>query len=204
VSVSTQYCTVSDVKAGTNITDSTLDTEISSIIDDVSRAIDDKTAQRFYPDNDANQVRYFLPENTGRCDIFPLNTFTSLTTFLDPTDQWQLGTDFYLEPLNAPADGAPWTALRTIARPFLFSKAEIPQGWAALDGRITITGNWGWATVAGPVHRACVLQSRRIFARRNTPMGYEMGSIETGGMRVPRLDPDVEGMLAPYVLTWFA
>jgi hypothetical protein len=73
-----------------------------------------------------------------------------------------------------------------------------------LDGRITITGNWGWTTTPGPVRRACVLQSRRIFARRFTPMGYEMGSIETGGMRVSRLDPDVEALLEPYTLTFIA
>lgn len=203
MSVSTDYCTVSDVKAGTNITDTSFDTEIQAIIDDVSRAIDDKTAQRFYPDSDANQVRYFLPENTGRADIFPLNTFTSLTTFLDPTDQWQQGTDFYLEPVNAPADGAPWTAIRTIARPFLFSKAEIPAGWAALDGRITITGNWGWTSVPGPVRRAAILMSRRIFDRRFSPAGYQLGGIDQIA-RPSRMDSDIEALLEPYVLTWFA
>jgi hypothetical protein len=204
VSVSTDYCTVAEVKAGTNITDTSLDSEIQAIIDDVSRAIDDKTAQRFYPDNDANQQREFLPENSGRCDIYPLNTFTSLTTKLDPTNQWQQDLDFYLEPVNAPADGSPWTAIRTIARPFLFTKADIPAGWAALDGRIVITGNWGWSTVPGPVHRACVLMSRRIFSRRYTPLGYEAGGIESPVARVGRLDPDVETLLEPYVLTWFA
>lgn len=199
----TQYCTVSDVKAGTNVTDSSLDSEISAIIDDVSRAIDDRTASRFYPD-DSPVARDFLPDNTGRCDIFPLSTFTSLTTKLDPTDTWTLGTDFYLMPENAAADGAPWTAIRSIARPFLFSKAEIPQGWAALDGRITVTGIWGWATCPGPVHRAAVLMARRIFARRNVPLGVDAGSIESGPMRVPRFDPDVEALLGPYTLTWFA
>lgn len=200
----TQYCAVSDVKAGTNITDTTLDTEISGIIDDVSRAIDDKTGSRFYQD-DSDVEREFLPENSGRCVIYPgLSAFTSLTTKLDPTQDWEQDIDFYLEPVNAPADGAPWTAIRTIARPFLFTKADVPAGWAALDGRIVVTGKWGWASVPGPVHRACVLQSRRIFARRNTPMGFESGSLDVPGMRIPRLDPDVEALLEPYVLTWFA
>lgn len=200
---STQYCTVTDVKAGTNITDTSLDTEISAIIDDISRAIDDKTASRFYQD-DSDVEREFLPENSGRCDIFPLSSFTSLTTKLDPTSSWTQDLDFYLEPTNAPADGAPWTAIRTIARPFLFTKADVPAGWAALDGRIVVTGKWGWATTPGPVHRACVLMCRRIFARRFTPLGYEIGGIDTGVARVGRLDPDVEAMLQPYMLTWFA
>jgi len=199
----TQYCTVSDVKAGTNITDSSLDAEISGIVDDVSRAIDDRTNSRFYQD-DSDVEREFLPFNSGRCDIFPLSAFTSLTTRLDPTDEWQQDTDFYLEPTNAPADGAPWTMIRTIARPFLFTKADIPAGWAALDGRIVVTGKWGWVACPGPVHRACVLMSRRIFARRFTPLGYEIGGIDTGVARVGRLDPDVEQMLEPYTLTWFA
>lgn len=200
----TDYCTVDDVKAGTNITDTSLDTEIQGIIDDVSRAIDDKTGDKFWQDDD-DTARYFLPENAGKCVIYPgLSSFTSLTTFLNPTDQWQQDTDFYFEPQNAPADGAPWTMIRTIARVFLFTKADISNYWEPLDGRITVTGKWGWATVPGPVHRACVLQSRRIFSRRNTPLGFEAGSIDSPGMRVPRLDPDVCDMLDPYILTWFA
>lgn len=200
----TDYCTVADVKAGTNITDTSLDTEIQGIIDDVSRAIDDKTGSRFYQD-DSDVARAFLPENSGRCIIYPgLSSFTSLTTKLDTTQNWVQDVDFYFEPENAPADGAPWTAIRTIARPFLFTKADLPSGWASLDGRIVVTGKWGWASIPGPVHRACVLQCRRIFARRNAPMGFESGSLDVPGMRVPRLDPDVEALLEPYVLTWFA
>ena len=200
----TDYCTVAEVKAGTNITDSSLDTEIQGIIDDVSRAIDDKTGSRFYQD-DSDVARDFLPENSGKCVIYPgLSAFTSLTTKLNPSDLWVEGTDFYFEPQNAPADGAPWTMIRTIARVFLFTKADISNAWEPLDGRVTITGKWGWASCPGPVHRACVLQSRRIFARRFTPMGYEIGGIDTGVARVGRLDPDVEALLGPYVLTWFA
>lgn len=200
----TDYCTVSDVKAGTNITDSSLDTEIQGIIDDVSRAIDDKTGCRFYPD-DSPVARSFLPENSGKCIIYPgLSSFTSLTTALNPTDQWVEGTDFYFEPINAAVDGAPWTMIRTIARVFLFTKADISNAWEPLDGRVTVTGIWGWAAVPGPVHRACVLQARRIFSRRFTPLGIEAGSLDAPGMRVPRLDPDVCELLDPYILTWFA
>lgn len=200
----TQYCAVSDVKAGTNITDTSLDTEISGIIDDVSRAIDDKTGSRFYQDA-SDVTRQFLPENSGRCIIYPgLSSFTSLSTALNPTDFWTQGTDFYFEPANAPADGAPWTMIRTIARPFLFTKADVPAGWATLNGLINVTGKWGWTSCPGPVHRACILQARRIFTRRNTPLGFESGSLDVPGMRVPRLDPDVEALLEPYILTWFA
>lgn len=202
----TTYCTVSEVKQGTQIadTDTSFDQEISDIIGDVSRAIDDQTGSRFYQDT-TDVARTFIPENSGRCLILPgLSSFTSLTTELDPTQQWVQDTDFYLEPTNAPADGAPWTAIRTIARPFLFTKADIPAGWAALDGRIVVTGKWGWAAVPGPVRRACVLQSRRIFSRRYTPAGIVTGSIDAPGMRIPRLDPDVVALLDPYTLTWFA
>ncbi|HET6917172.1 MAG TPA: hypothetical protein VFH56_13855 [Acidimicrobiales bacterium] len=198
------YCTITEVKQGTQITsgDTTFDQELTDIVTDVSRAIDDQTSSRFYQD-DTDVVRHFLPENSGRAVIFPLSSFTSLTTLLDPTDTWTQDTDFYFEPVNAPADGAPWTSIRTIARPFLFTKADVPAGWAALDGRITITGKWGWSAVPGPVRRACVLQSRRIFQRRYTPGGYEAGSIDVPGFRIPRLDPDVQALLDPYTLTWF-
>lgn len=200
----TDYCTVADVKAGTNISDTSLDTEIQGIIDDVSRAIDDRTGSRFYQDA-SDVARKFLPENSGRCIIYPgLSSFTSLTTELDSTQNWVQDVDFYFEPTNAPADGAPWTAIRTIARPFLFTKADLPAGWASLDGRIVVTGKWGWAACPGPVHRAAVLQSRRIFNRRFTPGGVYEGSLDTPAVRISRLDPDVEVLLEPYTLTWFA
>lgn len=200
----TDYCTVADVKAGTNITDSSLDTEIQGIIDDVSRAIDDRTGSRFYQD-DSDVARSFLPENSGRCIIYPgLSSFTSLSTALNPTDFWTQGTDFFFEPLNAPADGAPWTMIRTIARPFLFTKADVPAGWATLDGRITVTGKWGWASVPGPVHRAAIFYARRLFDRRFAPLGIQVGSLDVPGMRIPRTDADAEALLEPYVLTWFA
>lgn len=200
------YCTVDEVKQGTQIAsaDTTFDTEIGDIISDVSQAINDQTGSQFTQDV-ADVQREFLPENSGRCIILPgLTSFTSLTTKLDPSDQWVQDVDFYFEPVNAPADSAPWTAIRTIARPFLFTKADVPTGWAALDGRIVVTGKWGWVAVPGPVRRACVLQARRIFQRRNTPGGYEAGSIDVPGFRVPRLDPDVCALLDPYVLSWFA
>lgn len=202
----TDYCAVTDVKPALNIPsgDTSLDAELGAIISDVSRAIDDKTNRRFYPDADANQTRVFLPENSGRCVITDLCVFTSLATVLDPTDLWTLGTDFYLEPTNAAADGQPFTAIRTIARPFLFTKSDIPAGWAALDGRIQVTGKFGWLTVPGPVHRAAVIMTSRLFRRRDAPLGVVSMGIDTPGTRVSRLDPDVEEMLAPYALTWFA
>lgn len=201
----TDYCTVAEVKQGTQITtgDTTFDAEIQEIIDDESRALDDATNSRFYPD-DSPVARKFLPENSGRCLIFPLSTFTSLATNTDPTDLWVQDADFYLEPMNAPADGAPWTSIRTIARPFFFTKADVPSGWSSLDGRIIVTGIWGWAEVPGPVRRACVFYARRTFTRRYSPLGIESGSVDTPGMRIPRTEADAQRLLEPYTLTWFA
>lgn len=199
------YCTLAELRSAllwpTN--DTTKDPDLQSAIDDAARAIEDECGRRFWADDDANQVRHFLPENSGMCLIDDLIEFTSLTTQLDPS-VWVLNQDFYFLPLNAAADGQPYTCIKTIARPFLFSKADIPVGWSILDGRVTLTGKFGWATPPGPVHRANLILAQRLFKRREASFGLSSAGVETQAVRLSYTDPDVAKMLAPYALTFFA
>jgi hypothetical protein len=63
---------------------------------------------------------------------------------------------------------------------------------------VKIVGTRGWPAIPRPVEMSCIIQSGRIFNRRNTPFGIA-GGPETGQMRLlARLDPDVEQMLRAY------
>jgi len=199
------YCTLAELKQALNwpTGDTSLDTFQQACIDDAARAIEDECGRRFWADDDAAQVRKFLPENSGMCLIDDLIEFTSLTTQLDPSS-WTIDVDFYLLPINAAADGQPYTAIKTIARPFLFTKADIPQGWSILDGRITLTGKFGWATIPGPIHRANLILAERLFKRREAPFGLASAGVDSSAVRLSVTDPDVAKMLSPYALTLFA
>jgi hypothetical protein len=199
------YCTLAELRSALSWPsgDTSLDSFMQTCIDDAARAIEDECGRRFWADDDANQTRKFLPENSGMCLIDDLITFTSLTTQLD-SSPWTVDVDFYFLPINAAADGQPYTAIKTITRPFLFTRADIPAGWSMLDGRITLTGKYGWETTPGPVHRANLILAERLFKRREAPFGLASAGVDTTAVRLSRSDPDVAAMLTPYSLTMFA
>lgn len=196
------YVQLAALKATLGITGTGYDTDLTAAISAASRVIDERTGRRFYPDADANQQRKFLPLNPGYCVIDDLCQFTSL----DAQDSsWTLDQDFYLEPLNAAADGRPYTAIRTIARPFIFTLAELTAGWAGFDGRITVTGMWGWASTPPAITEAAGILATRYFKRsREAPFGIVGLGADVQAIRLGHTDPDVAEMVAPYSRTVIA
>lgn len=191
------YVSIATLKASLGITNTSYDTDLQLAATAASRAIDELggPGRRFYADT-VDVTRKFLPENNGYCVIDDLASLTSLAF---QSDTWVLDSDFYLEPLNATADGRPSTGVRTIARPFVFSKAEIPPGWAGFDGRITIVGKWGWSSTPEPIQEAAAILATRLFKRvREAPfgivgLGTDMQAVELGST-----DPDVWALVEPY------
>jgi hypothetical protein len=61
-------------------------------------------------------------------------------------------------------------------------------------GTIDITAQWGWPEVPADITWAHMMQSHRYYRRKGSPEGIA-GSAEWGLSRVPRLDPDVLGIL---------
>jgi hypothetical protein len=175
---------------------STYDAEITADIAAAARWIDERTNRRFWADADALQVRKFLPENPGYCIITDLVSITSLVA---QSDTWVIDQDFYLEPINAAADGRPYTAIRCIARPFIFTLSQIPAGWAGFDGRIAVTGKFGWPAVPDQIAKANVIQAARYFHRRNAPLGVISFSTEVG-FRMAGADADVASLVDPFAL----
>lgn len=195
---SSDYVTLAALKSSLSISDTetTFDDDLQLAITAASRAIDELTNRRFYPDADANQSRRFLPINSGYCLIDDLCEFTSLVA-QDST--WTLDQDFYLEPINAAADGRPYTAIRTIARPFIFTTAEIASGWSGFDGRITVTGKWGWATTPEQIQQATSILASRLFRRaREAPFAVLGTGIDGGTVSLSRSDPDVAALVQPF------
>lgn len=192
------YADLATLKAAMSITSDIFDDDLTQKIAAASRAIDEACNRRFYPDDDAQQVRRFLPENPGYCMLDDLIELTSVTA---QDSVWVRDSDFYLEPINANADGRPYTGLRTIARPFIFTKSQIPAGWAGFDGRITVTGKWGWAQVPDAITTATEILARRLFTRtHDAPLGILQMGTGLEAVRMARNDPDIGDLIGPYAL----
>lgn len=185
----TKYASLTQLKAALGISDSTDDTRLGNVLDDVSRWVDQYCGRRFYV-TEADETRYFTAELAEVLEAGDVVSVTTLATDEDGDRVYErtwAATDFDLEPFNAALDGKPYTELRTA-----------PNGHYAFPTMrrgVKIVGRFGWPAVPDPVREAVIIQAARIFRRKDAIFGV-VGSGEMGHQMVlPRLDPDVKQKL---------
>lgn len=199
------YCSASELKAHLRITDAADDTAIGICITAASRAIDKACNRQF---GSAAQTRVYqwggeYANGRPAVAIDDLMTTTSLVVKLEQQDDGTYTntltyqTDFDLWPLNAAADGEPWTHIL-----FRSAASVFPIGAYA---ELQVAGTFGWTAVPTIVKEACLLQAARFFVRRDSQYGIA-GSPEVGTelRLLERLDPDVAVALAPVRRWWGA
>ena len=116
-----EYATLLELKEALSIENGATfaDGDASRALTAASRALDKMCGRRFYADDDALQVRYYTPF-VG--DLLPIDDLLVVTAVdIDSGDgtfstSWSASADFILEPLNAAADGEPWTLVIPRAR----------------------------------------------------------------------------------------
>ena len=192
------YTTLALVRASLN--DATgRDTLLQQKIASASRSIDNHTGRRFYLDatvtarilNPRSRVRgardgeRLLIDDVGELTGFKIETGSTSTGWTDITSQVET------EPTDALAKSEPVTSL-------LYQSGR----WSTLT-RVRVTARWGWPAVPDVVQEAALIQSLRLFRRKDSPEGV-LGSAEWGTVRVSRLDPDVAKLLENYVKDGFA
>lgn len=194
------YLTLAEAKDSLEIplTDTADDAMLELAIEAASRAIDDFTSRFFH--QTALQAREFNVSRHWEVGVDDISTTTGLVVKTDEDlngifeTTLTLDTDFYLLPLNA-GDETP-------VRPFTLlvlapqSGRFFPVGVRTLQ----VTAQWGWPTVPTAIKQATLIQSIRLFKRRQAAFGVT-GIAELGGaMRLlDRLDPDVEMLVRPFV-----
>ncbi|NMO52026.1 hypothetical protein HH310_12565 [Actinoplanes sp. TBRC 11911] len=169
---------------------------IDDAIGAASRQIDNRCGRRFYADTGL-VARIFpaldrfitTPDGAQSLHIDDLASPTGLivetrTRFGSP---WSPVTGFETGPDNAALDGRPSTEILAVA------------GWLSDATKVRVTGRWGWPSVPDEVSQACALQAARLYRRKDSPEGV-LGNSEWGAVRVSRFDPDVESLIAPYIL----
>lgn len=129
---------------------------------------DEEPTQRVY----RHSGRQFLIDDAAEVDEVAVRAGSGWTVL----EGWEP------EPLNAEADGRPFTSI-VLARPTV--------------GRIRVTGKFGWPDVPPVVVQAALLQASRLAQRRNAAFGIAtVPGLEGGGMRLlAKLDADVELLL---------
>jgi len=192
-----EYVTATALKVTLALAGTTFaDDDIGLAVESASRDVDAICGRRFYTDADAAQVRYYTPISPAVVHTDDIVTLTSLEVDRggDGTfdETWTEDTDFTLEPLNAGADGWP----RWIVRVHPRGSYTFPR----LPRSVKVTGKFGWAAVPPAVEQATGLLASRLLTRaRMAPLGIVQIGVDGGAGRVPRVDPDVTALLAPFI-----
>lgn len=192
MAISRGYTTLNEVKAILRITDSVDDTLLETCIEAATEQIDTYcertftagTATRIYTPMDS-----FLVEIDDLISLTTLKTSSSADSVFDTT--WT-ATDYQLEPLNGIAGGktVPYTHIRAVG--------DFTYPRDGEEATVQVTGNFGYGTaVPKDVKQACNLLAIRQFKRYDSPLGVA-GFGDIGVVRVSRVDPDIESLLAPY------
>lgn len=181
------YVTADELKAFVRIDDATDDTQVALAIDAASRAVDRHTRRQFGKADAPTARRYTAYWESARWVVAIDDLMT--TAGLAVTVPAGVVTGYDLEPINAAADGRPWTRL-------VIASTVAPTGAA---NEVTVTGTWGWTAVPPAVKAATLLQASRFLARRESPYGIAGSPDQGSELRLlAKLDPDVAVMLGPY------
>ena len=193
MAITNGYATLAELKSSLTITDTSDDALLELAITSTSRMIDDFTGRFFYANGTSQSpvIRYYTPNDPWSLAVDDFVSISEIATDDNFNQTWSTvwaTSDFMVEPINNPRRGWPYTRLLATGRyvwPYY-----LPQA-------CKITGVWGWPAVPAEVNQACILQSARIFVRKQSPFGIA-GTPELGTVRLSsRLDPDVQAFLRP-------
>lgn len=189
----TSLATVKDSLGKTSVDDR--DDLITAAIVAGARWIDRRCGRYFYADTSASQ-RVFRPAGRVLCDggdtLLQVDDFSSTTGLIVETGTgiggaWTAVTAYEPGPDNAAARGRPWTRIRAAG------------AWIPYSGKVRVTALWGWPAIPDEIVQANTLLATRLYRRKDSPQGV-MNNAEWGGIRVSRTDPDVEALIAPFVI----
>jgi hypothetical protein len=192
------YTTLNEVKSILRITDAVDDGLLETCIESASRQIETHTERVF---TTGTATRVYTPNDSYLVEIDDLVSLTSLKTSSNADNLFDVtwtSADYQLEPLNGIVGGkySPYTRIRAI-EDFLFSRI-------GEEATVQVTGTWGYGTaIPTDIRQACNLLAVRQFKRYDSPLGVA-GFGDIGVVRVSRVDPDIESLLAPYRKLRFA
>ena len=193
------YATLAQVKSSLRITDDLDDPLLELAIEAASRQIDSHCERVFYS---TSATRVYAPNDSYYCETDDIVSITTAKTssLADGTfDTTWATSDYELLPLNGIAGGLviPWNGLKAVGD-YLF-----PVTTPVQEATLQIVGVFGFASIPTAIKQATVILASRLMKRNDSPLGVA-GFGDLGVVRVSRLDPDVESLVAPYRKVRFA
>lgn len=192
MAVTNGYCTVAELKAWSDIPDTNDDAIMETVINSVSRWIDDYCWRRFYK-NTEDETRYYTAQGGLVIYTDDIVSITTLKTDDDGDRTYETtwaATDYDLLPYNATLLGVPYTKIEV--------STEGDYTFPRVRKGVQIVGVFGWDSVPATIKQATLIQCHRIFKRKNSPYGVA-GTTQLGVLQlIPNLDSDVKLMLDPF------
>lgn len=191
------YITLAEVKTELKIEtlDTSRDTSLTRALNSACRQIDDSTGRTFSLAGSAS-ARVLSPLGSVWCDddgehllIPDVGSTSGLVVEQGSGSTYTAlsSSSYELAPADAPGRGWPWTEVIMIG-----------GAWSSGSGqRVRVTAKWGWPSVPDPIASAALIQTIRLWKRKDSPEGV-LGSAEWGAIRVSRIDPDVAALIGPY------
>lgn len=202
--MTTSYCTVEALAAEVGISDGDDDSFLTLAVSAASRQIDGHCGRRFYQD-DAVVIRTFYAESARFVDLLeqpdgPSTEISTTTGLIVKTDEDGDGTfattltastDFLLLPLNAAADGRPFSQI------YLADNYSFPLLSNGRPG-VQVTAKFGWPAIPDDVEKACLIQAAQLYASKNAVFGaVAIGDTNSMVLR-SSLNNVAKALLAPY------
>lgn len=199
MAITNGYCTLAELKAFVNISDSNDDAELEDAVNSASRQIDAYCGRKFYADG-STSAKVYRTRNPYQVTVDDISTATGLVLKYDDDDDGTFeitisSSDYFLMPLNGEAfgiSGLGYTSIELLTD----GEHEFPTIKTNNRPRIQVTANWGFAAVPEPVRQACLMLSSENFAMRNTPLG--IAGVGEFGVLAVRQNRQITRMLDPY------
>lgn len=185
------YASVDELKDFLCLTDEDRDYALDLIVEAASRLIDDWTGHQFF--TQANQTRYYTWRPGSDVMALKIDDVLTVTSLLTDSNgdgvyetTWNTTTDYYLEPINAPAHDKPYTTLHR--------KSFSGRFWfPSYLNSVSVTGTFGYSlTVPKGVKRLCLMVSE-LMARPLLDMSIP-------GVESFKLGPDINVTASPLEL----
>jgi hypothetical protein len=198
MAITNGYCSLQEIKAAARITDSVDDSLLEICVEAASRQIDRACDRIFY--NAGSAVRVYLPTDPYAVEIDDLVSLTTLKTSSAADQNYDVtwtSADYELQPLNGRVGGSysPFTDIKAIGD-YLFP-VWTTNTTNSNEATVQVTGVWGWSAVPIDIKQATILLGMRLFKRYDSPLGVA-GFGDIGAIRVGRIDPDVDALIAPF------
>lgn len=196
------YATVGELQSYLQDATTSSTFELNNAIEAASRSVD-RICNRQFGLVAAPEQRFytaFYDKTSARWTVQFDDLMTSVGLVVaidDGTYTWPTPVTLHeLHPMNAAANSRPWTKLQVKSTSLVYPPTR--------ENGVSVTAKWGWSAVPDTIKMATLIQSARLFARRQSPLGIA-GNADVGQMRLmAKLDPDLAVSVQPYVRHWGA